>query len=214
VTVEFESFGFDPGYEVTLDPEFPGDGNWGCPTFAYGRDGRLRDEFGSRWGTPMVIEVSSVDAHWVGMFAAGGLGGVRGVFACPSPEACCILADGLAYLVDVWAPEAGAVIAHDQVVQVLPVAGARLLLLVRFIDIVAIGQDGVVWATPRLVVDDLRVEMATADSIVCSGDNLGALAPSNSTLRRVSREPGPAWTLSGRRTHWLDDQPGPREAQH
>lgn len=63
-------------------------------------------------------------------------------------------------------------IAHDQVVQVLPVAGAPLLLLVRFIDIAAIGPDGVAWTTPRLVVDDLRVEVAIAAGIVCSGDNL------------------------------------------
>jgi hypothetical protein len=118
----------------------------------------------------VVIEFHHFDTRWIGMFAAGGLGGVRGAFACPSATSCCVLVDGLAYLVDVLAPDIGAVIAHDQVVQVLPVAGAPLLLLVRF---VAIGRDGVAWATPRLVVDDLHVDLATAAGIVCSGDNLG-----------------------------------------
>jgi hypothetical protein len=49
----------------------------------------------------------------------------------------------------------------------------NLLLLVRFIDIVALGPDGVAWRSPRLAVDGLAVVSASSDAVVCSLDNLG-----------------------------------------
>ena len=71
------------------------------------------------------------------------------------------------------APGDGAEIAHDQVVQVEAVAEPALLLLVRFMDIVAIGASGIEWASPRLAVDDLRVTSTSGGLIRCSLDNLG-----------------------------------------
>ena len=169
---ELNVSGFAPSYAVVIDPEFPGDGDWGCDVFGFGRDGRLEKPFHSVWGTPFVVEVRPASAHrWVGQYAAGGLGGISGAFACPSPDHLCVLVDGQAYLTDVGAPASGSVVAHDQVGQV--VASADLLLLVRFIDIVAIGRDGIAWRTKRLAVDDLRVIRATSDVIECSLDNLG-----------------------------------------
>jgi hypothetical protein len=169
----FEDFDFSPQFDVVVDPEFPGDGDWGAPTFAFGRDGELLTDPESRWGTPAVLEVEpSSSPRWVGTFAAGGLGRYRVACATPSPAHLCVVVDGLAYLVGVDRPEAGALIAHDQVGQVVPVSGLPLLLLVRFIDIVAIGQHGVAWRTGRLVVDDLAVVSAGPKSIVCSGDLL------------------------------------------
>ena len=58
-------------------------------------------------------------------------------------------------------------------VQVEAVAEPALLLLVRFIDIVAIGATGVAWASSRLAIDDLRVTSASGGLIQCSLDNLG-----------------------------------------
>lgn len=48
--------------------------------------------------------------------------------------------------------------------------GLPLLLLVRAIDIVAIGPTGIAWRTDRLVVDDLQVLAAGPESIVCRGE--------------------------------------------
>lgn len=168
----FEAFDFSPEFEVVVDPEFPGDGDWGAPTFAFGRDGELLAEPESRWGTPTVLEIDpSSSPRWVGTFAAGGLGRCRVTCATPSPTQLCVVVDGLAYLVRVDRPEVGAGIAHDQVEQVVPVSGLPLLLLVRFIDIVAVGRQGVAWRTDRLAVDDLAVVSAGPDSIVCSGEH-------------------------------------------
>jgi hypothetical protein len=172
--VKFETLGFDPGFVVELEPEFPGNGDWRVPTFGYDRMGNVVEAFESRWGTPLVLTVKPDEAaDWVGMFAAGGLGELTGVFACPGANDMCVVAAGEAYLVDVTRPANGAVMAQNTVCQVLRVARMSLLLLVRPWDIVAVGPAGITWRTQRLAVDDLRVEQADETSIVCTCDNLG-----------------------------------------
>lgn len=171
---QLERFQFEPAFDVVVDPEFPGDGDWGCDVFGFGRDGAIDEPFRSVWGTPFVVEVlPRVSPRWVGQYAAGGLGGLSGVYACPSPNHLCVVVDGEAYLTDVERPRDGAVVAHDQVGQVVAVEGRPLLLLVRFIDIVALGPQGIVWKSQRLAVDDLRVVHASGDHIECTLDNLG-----------------------------------------
>jgi hypothetical protein len=170
----FERQGFSPAYEVEIDPEFPADGAWPLPVFAFDRDGRVRSEFVSRWGAPRILRVRpAASPEWVGMFPSGGLGGVSGVFATPSPERLCVLVDGEAFVVRVDAPAEGAVIAHDTVEQVVSAAVPPLLLLVRGIDIVALGAGGVAWHSPRLAVVDLRVRDVDAEGIHCAGDLIG-----------------------------------------
>jgi hypothetical protein len=193
VELAFERFEFRPAYEVEVGPEFPGDGDWGCPVFGFDRNGELMETFDSRWGTPVVVRVEPRSGGaWVGTFAAGGLGGVTGAFACPSPASLLLVVDGLAHLVDVAAPEQGSRIVHDQVSQLTPVEGAGLLLLVRFIDIVALGPTGIAWTTPRLAVDDLRVEEATSTSLVCTCDNLGGTG-------RIELDPASGVQVAGTR---------------
>ena len=171
---QLEMFHFSPAFQVVVGPEFPGNGDWGCPVFCFGRDGRLQEPFDARWGAPTIVEVTPHDGErWVGQFAAGGLGGISGVFATPSPRLLCVVADGLAYLVGVDNAHRGADVVHDQVGQVEVVVEPALLLLVRFIDIVAIGGDGVAWRSKRLAVDDLRVVSTSGGIIQCSLDNLG-----------------------------------------
>jgi hypothetical protein len=171
---KLEAFHFSPEFRVNVDPEFPGDGDWGCAVFGFDRDGRLQESFDSRWGAPTVVEVMPVEGErWIGQFAAGGLGGVSGVYATPSPRQLCVVTDGLAYLVDVDRAHLGARVVHDQVGQIEAVVDPGLLLLVRFIDIVAVGPDGVAWRSLRLALDDLHVVSTTGGLIWCSLDNLG-----------------------------------------
>ena len=173
--MSFHAGAFEPAFTVEVDPEFPGDGDWNCRVVGFDRAGVAMDEFDSRWGTPFIIRVEPEEGDpWVAMFAAGGLGSVRCAFATPSPTALVVVADGLAYLVDIDLSSARTV--QDQVHQVVATSDPPLLLLVRFIDIVAIGSDGVAWATPRLCVDDLQVVRADRMGIECSCDNLGGTA--------------------------------------
>ncbi len=197
---KFQSLGFEAVYSVEVDPEFPSDGDWHCPVFSFDREGHVAGEFVSRWGAPLVVRVSQAGAPgWVGMFPAGGLGGVEGVFAGPAPAQMCVVADGQVYLARVDAPQDGAVIVHDQVAQVVPVADPPLVLLIRFMDIVAIGPAGIAWRSPRLAVDDLRVVRVDADGIHCTGELLGespaALVVDTATGQVIAgpRLEGPGW---------------------
>lgn len=124
----FETFDFDPAFTVEVEPEFPGDGDWQCPVVGFDRNGRVMAEFGSRWGTPFVARIRPRSAsEWIAMFAAGGLGSLRSAFATPAPQFGAVLADSLAYLVDVMAPGAPATVVGDQVHQVVPCSEPPLL---------------------------------------------------------------------------------------
>jgi hypothetical protein len=129
------------------------------------------------------------------MFAAGGLGQLTGVFGCPGRDHLCVVADGIAYLIDVRQPEAGALIAQNMVWQVETVPDANLLLLVSPWDIVAIGLEGVAWRTRRLAVEDLRIEQGDAKSIVCSLDNLGGTST-------IQLDPRTGEQISATRLDW------------
>jgi hypothetical protein len=196
----FERASFDPANDVAVDPEFPAAGEWPSAVYAFDRDGRVQSEFVSRWGAPRVLGVRPASSpEWVGMFAAGGLGGVSGVYATPSARRVCVLVDGEAYVVCVDAPAEGAVVAHDTVEQVVPVAEPPLLLLVRGIDIVALGPEGVAWRSRRLAVDDLRVVSVDDSGIRCTGDMLSGepvdvvVDPATGEVTAGPRLDGPPW---------------------
>jgi hypothetical protein len=177
VTLVFESWEFAPAFRVVPEPEFPGSGTWRYPLVCFDRSGAVAPDPVTRWGTPVTIEVHPIGAQpWIGSFASGGLGGVSALSATPSRRHLVAVADGLAYVVDTENPGDGAIIVSDMVRQVVPVE-TDLLLVVATLDMVALGPEGPVWQTERLVVDDLRVEAASREGIVATGDMLDVDRP-------------------------------------
>jgi hypothetical protein len=85
----------------------------------------------------------------------------------------CLVADGLAYVIDVNHPERGALIASDQVTQIVAMPEPPLLLFARFSDVVALGSQGVAWKSEHVVVDEIAISHASASAIVCTGENFG-----------------------------------------
>jgi hypothetical protein len=164
---------FAAAYEVEPEPEFPGDGEWGCPVYGYAADGVVSSDFESRWGAPTVLRVTTQSGtESVLMFAAGGLGGESGIFACPAPEDLCVVAAGQAYLVDTRMPEGDAVVLRSDTQEVVPLPHEGLLLLSGFQNIVAVGINGVVWRSPRLAHDGLHVDYARAGRIFCHAEDM------------------------------------------
>ena len=78
---------FSAAYEVETDPEFPGNGEWDCPVYRYAAGGTVTSDFESGWGAPTVLRITPRSgSESVLIFAAGGLGGASGNYACPAPE--------------------------------------------------------------------------------------------------------------------------------
>jgi hypothetical protein len=189
----FEPFDFHPAYEIDVDPEFPAEGDWHAPEFFFDRDSTVSNSPGeSRWGAPLVIRATVGQERWVGTFTAG-IDGVRGVYASPDPSRVCCVVAGLAYVVNVRDPGAGAELAHWQTTSVAPVTDRNTLLLVGFVDMTALGQRGIEWRSERLVLDDLRVLHALADGIVCTGTIPGHEAP------RITLDPSTGHLMEGPR---------------
>lgn len=170
---EFDALEFAPAYMCMVDPELPGDGRWGCPVYSFRHDGSVAGEpFRSRWGTPLIARFTQAgQSMWVGIFEAGGTGGVDGAFACPAPSAALAVCDGHAYLVDVQHPDRTITIPLDPVTQVCS-AGSDLIVMASFSDLTAIGGNGQAWTSERLCLDSLRIVHASAGSIECTGDFL------------------------------------------
>ncbi len=201
--VMVEDSAFASAYTIEVDPEFPGNGEWGCPVVGFDRSGAVMPDFDSRWGTPFIVRIQPDGGQeWVAMLAAGGLGHLRDAFVTPEPHLLAVVADGLAYLLDARSREIPAQIVHDQVHQVVPSSDPPLLLFVRFIDIVAVGPSGIAWRTPRLCVDDLEVREVGPDGIVCSCDNLGGTAT-------ITLDPATGDQVEGARldSFWPPDAP-------
>jgi hypothetical protein len=179
----FERFDFRPAYEIEVDPEFPPDGDWHAPGFFFDRESAVSQ-------SPLVIRVVIDQERWIGTFAAG-IDGVRGVFATPDPHRVCCVVSGLAYVVNVMDPGAGAELAHRQTVSVTPVTGMNTLLLVGYVDITALGRGGTEWRSARLVLDDLTVLHASGDEIVCTGTIADDDAP------RITLDPSTGRVIAG-----------------
>jgi hypothetical protein len=168
----FSTLGFKTSYSCETDPEFPAAGDWGCPSHGFARDGQATDPFRSRWGAPLIARFHLADgAEWVGLFEAGGMSGIDGVFACPAPGSALVVCDGQAYLVDVTIPGHAAAISLSPITQVQK-AGGDLLALASFSGLTAIGPQGQAWTSERLCLDDLRILDADEHTISCCGSFL------------------------------------------
>ncbi|MCI0572750.1 MAG: hypothetical protein L0Y66_18520 [Myxococcaceae bacterium] len=165
----FDPLGFSPAYDCEVDPEFPGNGDWGVPVHGYWRDGRREAPSRSAWGGPTLVRVTRADrSAWVAWGEAGGLGGISGAFGCPNGDALCLVVMGQAYLVDTRRPE-------NYQPLLLPVGsvkhfeGLDLLLLATNLELAAVGHQGLLWRTGRLCLDELRLVGASSQGIECVG---------------------------------------------
>ena len=194
-----QRLGFNPSYTVEVDPEFPGDGDWGRPVFGFGRDGQLIEP---RWGTRFVVAVEPDDGTpWVGMFASG-IAGVTGLLGCPRPTDLCVVVDGEASVVSVSRPDAGAEPLGHDIRQVERADGWDLLLLAGFTDLAAVGPAGVAWRSRRLGLDGLKIIKSEEDSIVCTVEHLGG-------VETIAVDPVTGEQMEGTRfdSYWPPDAP-------
>ena len=104
----------------------------------------------------------------MGVFAFG-FGSRTGVISSPEPNTVCVISKGGGYLVNAESPELW------EEVRVCPVTEFRLLpehgLLVfsDFTGLAAYGSNGLVWRSPRVCWDGLKITKVTRETIEGAG---------------------------------------------
>lgn len=101
---------------------------------------------------------------WIGTFASGGRGcRFEGVFSSPNPSVLCVVARGLAHLVDVQRPEAHTI--FDHITDLRCSVNHQLLLFAELTEVFAYGVAGFVWKTTGLGLDDVHLTSLTDDTL-------------------------------------------------
>lgn len=171
--MELSSLGFTPSYACEVSPEFPGDGNWKCPVYRFADDAGVADK-AERLGAPLVVRVRSADGStWVGNFF-GGLGGLTGVYACPSPLEVCVVYEGLGYLIEIASPAAYRVLPMHPVLTMERAGDRSLVIAAGYFDLLAIDDRGLLWVSDRVCLDDLAIRNIDKTAIHCTGTFLAA----------------------------------------
>jgi hypothetical protein len=169
----FDNLGLPHRYTIELDPEYPGNGVWGCPAVGLTAQGTLTEFGESPWGEPLVIRVRPNGApEWILSIGGGNPTELRGLYATPSPDRFLAVVDGSAILVE--AAEPGLAVAlGPMVTQVSSVSGSiPVLLLARTTSVAAIDAGGLRWQTRRLCWDGLVIDGVSRDQVMCSGELL------------------------------------------
>lgn len=141
---------FPTAYDVRVLHDAPARSG---PTYEFNRDDRL-----SLGGVYVGV---TADNAWTGLVSNGppSVAPARsGLYATPSPSMLCVVARGDAYLIDVTKPQAWSVVPRSPVIDVRPIVDRRLLIFATPWELVALGEHGLAWQTPRIAVDGLRLE--------------------------------------------------------
>lgn len=160
---------FPHSYQVSDVPELPGSGKWPFPVYRFPRLEPVgRGEQDEIW----LMVKRSVGEPWTGVFSIGGLGHstfFTGVNSTLNPDRLCVVAHGNGYLVNTNDPDDWEQIPVHPIRDVRALVEHNLILFCDFAGIVACGESGVVWRSPRLCWDDLKIEKITAQTIEGSG---------------------------------------------
>lgn len=88
-----------------------------------------------------------------------------GVWSAPNPKEICALSGGYAYLVDTAAPERFLMIPYRPVLEVRAVEALALLLFVGHRSVIAWGQSGRAWESPKLSHEGLTISAIEGETL-------------------------------------------------
>ena len=162
---EFE-FVFPHNYAVEEFGELPGTGTLKEPLI-YFPPPKGRPEHNGEW---LKVKAKS-GKTWVGVFAYG-LGSQRGssrVISTPEANTMCVIARGGGYMVNTEAPELWEEVRACPVTESRPLPEHELLVFSDFTGLAAYGSNGLVWRSPRLCWDDLKITKVTRETIEGTG---------------------------------------------
>lgn len=160
------NFEFPHSYHVEEVGELPGTGKFSIPQLFFPPP-KGRPEHDGLW---LKIKAAS-GRTWIGVFAFGypSPPAFSRVVSSPDQDRVCVVANGAAYLVNPDEPQAWEQIRLIPVLNVRAIPGEKLLILSDFTRLAAYGSNGVVWESPRVCWDELKIAAITSDTIEGSG---------------------------------------------
>lgn len=170
-------FTYPRSYEAEEVREIPGTGKLDVPVLYFPRPVH-RAEYDGLW-----LRIRTENGKsWIGVFAFGYSSppAFSRVVSSPDPERVCVVARGAAYLVKADEPERWERIPFTPALDIRSVPAYGLLVLADFTRLAAYGSKGLVWQSPRLCWDELRVVAVSSDRIEGVGSdptNLNASRP-------------------------------------
>jgi|SRR5215469_15619095 len=156
-------FPFPHRYEIEEIPEFPSTGSFPEPVFYFPKP-KERPEHDGLW-----LKFHDADGHsWIGIFAFGDYSLTR-VISSPDPNRVCIISKGNAYAVMANQPQTWERVPVLPVLDVRTVRQHGLLVFSDFTGLAAYGSRGLVWQSPRLCWDRLKILNVTDNTIEGTG---------------------------------------------
>jgi hypothetical protein len=150
-------------YEVEEFLGLPGTGRLEVPLI-YIPQPRNRPEHDGLW----LRFTSGGGRSWLGVFAFGYSVPSR-VVSSPDPERACVVAAGAGYIVTADDPQKWELIRVHPVLDVRAVPECNLLIVSDFVKLAAYGNKRLMWQSPRVCWDELKIADVTRDTIEGTG---------------------------------------------
>jgi hypothetical protein len=149
-------------YEVDELREMPGTGRLDVPVLYFPRP-KSRPEHDGLWLKMRAGNGKS----WVGVFAFGYASppAFSRVVSTPDPDRVCIVSRGAAYIVKLDEPDSWEQIPIMPVLDLQLMPEHKLLLFADFTRLAAYGSMGLVWRSPRVCWDELKIIKVSVDTI-------------------------------------------------
>jgi len=154
---------FPHSYEVEEFPELPGTGKFDVPLHYFPRPTESRPEHDGVW-----LKIRAANGKsWIGVFGFGYAEppAISGFVSTPNPHRACVISRGAAYVVKADEPDTWEQIPAMPVLDVRSIPQHQLLVFADFTRLAAYGGNGLVWRSPRVCWDELKILNLTRDSI-------------------------------------------------
>jgi hypothetical protein len=163
--LEFD-FTFPHLYEVEQVRELPGTGKFSVPVISFPPNEPGREHDG------LWLRVSANGGKtWVGVFEFGYTSppAFSRVVSFPNEESVCVVSNGSAYVVNTEKPEIWERIPIVPVLAIRSLPEYKLLIFSDFTKLCAYGAGGLVWRSPRVCWDGLKITKVTSETVEGTG---------------------------------------------
>jgi len=173
-------------YAVEEFGEFPGTGDFPFPV-VYIPTPKTRPEHSGLW-----LKITpATGKSWIGVFAFGynSPPAFSRVVSTLDPNRVCVVSNGAAYIVEADEPAVWEQIPELPVLDVRWLPEHRLLIFSDFTGLAAYGSNGLVWRSPRLCWDELKILKVTHNTIEGTGSYESCFAVDIETGRSLLPPP-------------------------